>query len=192
MSQRLLSSKTEESYFRLIEAVGSRGKYQTLVIALAYLVSFQNGLISLGTPYYFAVAPYSNCPEPYAGVTKCTEYACSLPPEQRAQYLQPQVSELSTLGNEFGDYHCEKSDEIEAAKGVYFLGGIAGFLIGSALADNKGRRLSLLVSMGLGVFGHCLIIWAVNLRLVEVGMFLVGFCVENCFNVMVMILSEVL
>lgn len=62
MSQRLLSSKTEESYFRLIEAVGSRGKYQTLVIALAYLVSFQNGLISLGTPYYFAVAPYSNCP----------------------------------------------------------------------------------------------------------------------------------
>lgn len=38
------------------------------------------------------------------------------------------------------------------------MGGIVGYLIGSAIADNKGRRLSLLLSMGLGVLGYYLVI----------------------------------
>jgi hypothetical protein len=69
-----------DSYFKLIQAVGSSGKYQLVIILLAYLISFQNGLISLGTPYYFAVPPYTNCPPPHEGITECTRYACSLPP----------------------------------------------------------------------------------------------------------------
>lgn len=61
---------------------------------------------ALGTPYYFAVAPYTVCPEPHSGVAKCTEYVCSLPEEERSAYEQPQIKQLRTLGNEFGDYHC--------------------------------------------------------------------------------------
>lgn len=104
--KQLTVEVSQDCYFQLIEAVGTNGKYQFLIILLAYVVSFQNGVLSLGTPYYFAVAPYTNCPPPNEGITKCTEYACSLPPEQRTQFLQPQINELETLGTEFGDYHC--------------------------------------------------------------------------------------
>lgn len=44
----------------------------------------------------------------------------------------------------------------------------------------------------MGVLGHLMVMLAPGLTVVEVGMFLVGFSIENCFNVMVMILSEVL
>lgn len=62
----------EKRYSGLIRAVGAKGKYQSIIIILAYVLSFQNGFISLGNPYYFAVAPYSNCPQPHAGITQCT------------------------------------------------------------------------------------------------------------------------
>lgn len=72
---------------------------------------------------------------------------------------------------------------------MYFIGAIFGFLIGSPLSDNLGRRISLLVSLGIGVAGHVMVILAPVLAVAEVGMFLVGFSIDNCFNVMVMILS---
>ena len=52
----------EKEYFKLIDAVGSKGKYQTALIILSCVLYFQNGFPSLGTPYYFASAPYTNCP----------------------------------------------------------------------------------------------------------------------------------
>ena len=42
------------------------------MIILACLLCFQNGFVSLATPYYFAVAPYTNCPPGYEGITQCT------------------------------------------------------------------------------------------------------------------------
>lgn len=64
-----------------MEEVGINGPYQTWVIVLCSVLFFQIGLIQLGVPYYFAVAPYTNCPKEYEGITLCTEYACGLPYE---------------------------------------------------------------------------------------------------------------
>jgi hypothetical protein len=54
-----------DSYFQLVEAVGSNGKYQTAIIILSFIIAFLNAIPSLGTPYYFAVAPYTTCPYPH-------------------------------------------------------------------------------------------------------------------------------
>ena len=70
---------SSSTYFKLIEAVGVSGNYQNLIIVFSFIICFLNGIISLGTPYYFAVAPYTNCPPPNTGITQCTTYACSLP-----------------------------------------------------------------------------------------------------------------
>lgn len=86
-------------YHKLMEEVGINGRYQTFVIVLFCLVIFQNGMMILGSSYYFAVAPYTNCPKEYAGITLCTKYACSLPYHQRKQYENQQISQLKTLGN---------------------------------------------------------------------------------------------
>lgn len=48
-----------------MEEVGVKGPYQNWVIALCGVLFFEIGLIQLGTPYYFAVAPYTNCPAEY-------------------------------------------------------------------------------------------------------------------------------
>ena len=71
---------------QILEVVGDSGAYQNIIIAILMIVSVQNSVILAGNPYIFAVAPYTNCPEPYVGVTLCTKYPCSLPFSQRAQY----------------------------------------------------------------------------------------------------------
>lgn len=63
---------SESIYYKLMEEVGVNGKYQTWFIILSSALFVQIGFIQLGIPYYFAVAPYSNCPQPYEGITLCT------------------------------------------------------------------------------------------------------------------------
>ena len=60
------------------------------------------------------------------------------------------------------------------------------------MADNIGRRLTLLGSLAVGVLGHAIVQVAGVLGLVEVGMFMVGMSVESCYNIAICLLSEVL
>jgi hypothetical protein len=83
--------------FALLAEVGTSGKYQTLLIVFSCLLAFQCGIIALGTPYYFAVAPYT-CPPPHRG-PNCNHHVCSLPRTLRDSYLQPEIAKLRTLGN---------------------------------------------------------------------------------------------
>lgn len=52
-------SVEEKQFFQLVQAVGTSGRYQSLIMVLAVLICIQNGIISLGTSYVFAIAPYS-------------------------------------------------------------------------------------------------------------------------------------
>jgi hypothetical protein len=49
-------------YFGLMEVVGTKGAYQNTMLAIFCVVVYTVGSLSLGGPYYFAVAPYTNCP----------------------------------------------------------------------------------------------------------------------------------
>jgi hypothetical protein len=107
MDQSPKADREEDNeYFKLVRAVGTEGKYQTFLVIFAILVCIQNGIISLGTSYYFAVPSYTECPSPHQGISKCTKYACSLPLSQRAQYEHKQIKLLTTMGTEFGNYQC--------------------------------------------------------------------------------------
>lgn len=48
-------------YFGLMEVVGTNGAYQNTVLTIFCVVVYIVGSLSLGGPYYFAVAPYTNC-----------------------------------------------------------------------------------------------------------------------------------
>lgn len=92
----------------LLSAVGTEGKYQNVIIGISCFLILQNAMILLSSNYNFAISPYTQCPSPHQGISLCTQYVCSLPPNQRAQYMNPQIAQIKTLGNQFGNYHCQQ------------------------------------------------------------------------------------
>ena len=70
----------------LLEEVGDSGVYQNILTVVILIIAVESSVIVEGNPYIFAVAPYTNCTEPHKGITLCTQYACSLPFNQRAQF----------------------------------------------------------------------------------------------------------
>lgn len=81
---------------------------------------------------------------------------------------------------------------MESAKGTYYLGSIAGYVIGGMLSDNYGRKSMLLFCLITAIGGYTVLLLAGGLGAVSVGMFLVGMGCDASFNVAVMLLSEVL
>ena len=79
--------------------VGDNGLYQKITIIITIITALICSVIVQGGPYFFAVAPFTNCPPPNKGITLCTKYACSLPFSQRAEFENKQIAQLKTLGN---------------------------------------------------------------------------------------------
>lgn len=85
------------------------------------------------------------------------------------------MRQLRTLGNEFGDYHCDTTDIIATAMGMFFLGSIVGYFCTGQLVDNFGRRITFNACMMLGLVGNLMVAGASSLPVAEVGLFLMGF-----------------
>lgn len=65
-------------------------------------------------------------------------------------------------------------------------------MIVGLMADNVGRRLSLIVCLGVGAVGYMVMLFSVNLTMAGCGHFLVGFSTESSFNLVFCLLSEML
>lgn len=76
--------------------------------------------------------------------------------------------------------------------GVIYIGAIFGFLITSILADNLGRRVTLLICEIFAVLGYGLTLLAPNLLVAEGGLFMAGFGVQSCLSVTFCIFTEIL
>lgn len=76
--------------------------------------------------------------------------------------------------------------------GVIYVGAIVGYLITSVLADNIGRRITILLCEFLSVAGYAIILLAPTLFIAEIGLFMAGFGVQSCLSVCFCVLSEIL
>lgn len=74
--------------------------------------------------------------------------------------------------------------------GMFFLGSIFGYIFTGSLVDNLGRRLAFNFCLVLGSAGNFLVVISPNLGLAEVGLFMMGFGLENSFNLCFYFLSE--
>jgi MFS family permease len=88
--------------------------------------------------------------------------------------------------------HCGEADKLSAAEGIFFVGSLCGFIVLGMMADNLGRRTTLIVCLVSAVVGELLILLVNSLAAVEVGMFLAGFGLENAFNLGFYYFSETL
>jgi len=152
----------------------------------------QNGMIFLTSGYNYAVAPYSQCSAPHQGVALCSQYACSLPFNQRAQFQNPQIAQLKTLGNQFGNYQCGKEYQISLGISLLWVGAIIGSAVSSILADDWGRRKALLIAQFSGVIGLTVTILAPSLIVAEIGMCILGGALTGFFAIVLCFLRKIL
>jgi MFS family permease len=167
----------------LLPAVGNWGRYQAVVIIISSFLALQNGMIYITSGYNYAVAPYSQCPAPHQGVSLCTQYVCSLPYSQRAQYENPQIAYLTTLGNQFGDYHCQREYQISVAMGLVWVGALVGAVIFTIIADNNGRRIAMLLTQLLNVVGLTITLLSPTLLMADFGMLILGASLASSFTI---------
>jgi MFS family permease len=154
--------------------VGRSGTYQKAIVLMSCIICFIYGMFFLGSSYSFAVAPYTQCLTPHQG-TLCPEYACTLPLSLRNKFRDPQIAQLKTLGNAFGDYSCGSIDVVLYLTGVEWIGALIGAIVVSSLADNLGRRPIFLMCLSLTVAGYSLILLAHTIVVAGIGLFFVGF-----------------
>lgn len=160
------------------------GCYQVGIILMCCFLILQNGMLFLASAYTFALASYDQCHAPHQGISLCTKYVCALPLNQRAQYENPQIAQLKTLGNQFGNFHCQKEYQISFAMGLIWIGALIAACIVPFFADNYGRRLTIIISQIIAILGFIIILMAPSLLIAELGIFVVGFS-EECFFVVV-------
>ncbi len=64
---------------------------------------------------------------------------------------------------------------------VYF-GSFIGYLVVSWMNDNLGRRKSMLMGLGVALFGIFLITTSFNLAMAQAGLFFAGFGIDPSIN----------
>lgn len=57
------------------------------------------------------------------------------------------------------------------------MGAVAGFIIVGILSDNLGRKISLVLCLGLGAVGYIVMLTASRLYIAGIGNFMVGFSI---------------
>lgn len=74
--------------------------------------------------------------------------------------------------------------------GMFFVGSIVGYFCTGPLVDNFGRRITFNACLVLGLVGNLMVAGASSLPVAEVGLFLMGFGLENAFNLCFYFLAE--
>lgn len=114
-------------------------------------------------PFVFYQGNYQ-CPD---GVTNCKDYVCSLPANQRTQFIH---DDLFSLTSKFGDFRCDSNVELDLLQSLIYLGGVIGVIIGAFINEIITKRMLLIatvvaniVGLVIGVLGNTLLISSIGL-----------------------------
>ena len=116
-----------------MEKVGTMGRYQIYLFAILILISLFSGSITFMTPFLFYQTHYQ-C-DPSFSPKQCLNYVCSLPLEERAEFI-PADPFITSFANRFGDYRCpNQQSELDLIKSLYYFGKLMGYLLVAFLGD---------------------------------------------------------
>lgn len=91
---------------QLIEKVGSKGKYQKIVLLIFCLVWYVTGTILLGTGFIF-LNPSFDCPGYGLLTDNCYDFVCSLNSDQWQDFVAADSSNFKSLANSFDQrFYC--------------------------------------------------------------------------------------
>ena len=77
---------------------------------------------------------------------------------------------------------------ISAAIGLLWIGGLVGTAVTAFVADNFGRKLTVILGLSASLAGCLVTIFAGSLLMAEMGNFFLGFGIQGLFGPMICIL----
>lgn len=174
-------------FFNLLERVGSFGIYQKTTLIFWSLACYLCGGLSFITPFLFFQDPYS-CSS-LSNSKSCQEYVCSLPNNQRLEFLQ--VPSLITLADKMGDYRCsDEASTLSLAILIMYLSAIFAFLILTLFGDLLGRKKVIVIGLIVMILGLIVTIFSPFLFVAAAGMFIALSGVQWAFSISFMFISE--
>ena len=181
-----------KTYLNLIQKVGTEGKYQKQMVIVFSLNWFITGVILLSNIFLFRNRLY-DCQQKGLLLSEqhCLDYICSLPEEEWSQYFAPGHNDFKNIAT-LNNYECEDSLPSIIASACTYIGAALGFLVVTFLADNYGRKLSLLISWGICTVGCLVVVFDSNIYLVALGLFLSGFGSDASNNITFLFFCETL
>lgn len=158
-------------YFRLLERVGSRGKYQQVVFLIMAVNWFVAAILLMGTSFLY-LAPEVKCEDPGLSSEECERQVCSLP---RQEWKEHQAEKLvESLSTEFGPYLCSDATTLNFLRSTLYVGVFMGYLVFLFFADNYGRKASLVLSWAVTTCGIAILSLSWSMGMANVGLFLAG------------------
>lgn len=149
-------------FFGLLERAGSMGNYQKLTTLFWCVVGYLCGGLMLITPFLFFQDPYSCLPSELPAGSTCFDYVCGLEADKRSHFVP--TPSMYSLANEFGDYRCAKEKmELDFVITMMYVGTVVGFLGLTLAGDLVGRKLLMVVCLGINVAGLLLVIFCANI-----------------------------
>ena len=177
----------ERVFFKILQKVGSYGKYQILTTVIWSTVGYLSGGFMLITPYLFYQDPYV-CHETYPGKT-CFEHACSLDLQERVPFI-PKRS-MITIGNSFGDYRCpDEKLVLDSMQTLMYIGAVIGFVAMLLIGGYVGRKTLMLLCLISFIIGMIVSLFCVNLMMVGIGLCICSIGATAGYNVCFMFLTE--
>jgi OCT family organic cation transporter-like MFS transporter 4/5 len=156
---------------RLLEKVGSAHTYQLLSFLLFWFEWMIAGFILLGQNFYFLRGELA-CPG-IPGPEECRVYVCGLPSEQWLSFLKEDVN--SIVYDLSPPLMCDREWHISAMQSMVYFGSLIGFFIFPTVADNYGRKISLIWAWGACFVGCLLFVFNGNREsTIILGLFLQG------------------
>ena len=130
------------------------GRYQVVTVIIWCTIGYLTGGLMLSPPYLFYEDPYVCGPE----IANCKEYVCGL--ESGRGGFRP-VPSMRTIANKFGDYRCpEEKMIIDGVITIMYVGNVVGFLFITLIGGLLGRKMLLIINIGIVVVGLLLVILA--------------------------------
>jgi MFS family permease len=97
---------------------------------------------------------------------------------------------MITLGNQYGDYRCEKDKiNLDLISSLFYFGGVAGCLFLALLGNFMGRKKLLIFLMGILIFGLGVACISKNLLTAGIGLFLICMGVQSAYTLSFLFLA---
>ena len=183
-----LDPEPVREYFHLMEKVCTKGKYQNNVFLILLINWFVAAFLLMGTSFLY-LTPSLSC-EALESYDQCSERICKLPPEEWKEHLEPKL--IQSLSTEFGPYVCSKVWVLNFLRSILYVGVFCGYMIFLFLADNYGRKVSLIITWSVTTFGIALLALSWNMTLASIGLFFAGAGCESSLRISMSYLTEML
>jgi MFS family permease len=72
-----------------------------------------------------------------------------------------------------------------------FVGSLFGYLISSYISDNFGKKKSMVIGLGVSVFGYSLIVFSQNIYMAIIGMIISSVGGDGCCNITYCFISDI-